>query len=110
MTCTTMTMLVIHRHAWFVIKQQAQLVQRLKSTMHTRKNVRLIFPLHVIPQENRFMQIIGTHNGAFHCDEALAVFLLLHTTKYRDSGECNHQRTSLDSCPSTPYTFRCKAQ
>jgi len=28
---------------------------------------------------------IGTHNGTFHCDEALAVFLLRQTTAYRDA-------------------------
>jgi hypothetical protein len=33
------------------------------------------------------LQVIGTHNGTFHCDEALAVFLLRQTGTYRDSGE-----------------------
>jgi hypothetical protein len=28
---------------------------------------------------------IGTHNGTFHCDEALAVFLLRQTDIYRDA-------------------------
>jgi len=28
---------------------------------------------------------IGTHNGTFHCDEALAVFLLRQTSKYKDA-------------------------
>ncbi|KAF7320317.1 hypothetical protein MKEN_00816500 [Mycena kentingensis (nom. inval.)] len=28
---------------------------------------------------------IGTHSGTFHCDEALAVFLLRNTDKYRNS-------------------------
>lgn len=28
---------------------------------------------------------IGTHNGTFHCDEALAVFLLRQTTAYRNA-------------------------
>ncbi|EGO23671.1 hypothetical protein SERLADRAFT_370529 [Serpula lacrymans var. lacrymans S7.9] len=31
-------------------------------------------------------KIIGTHNGTFHCDEALAVFLLRQTTAYQDAG------------------------
>lgn len=31
-------------------------------------------------------QTIGTHNGTFHCDEALAVFLLRQTNKYKDAG------------------------
>jgi uncharacterized UPF0160 family protein len=30
--------------------------------------------------------VIGTHNGTFHCDEALAVFLLRQTSTYRDAG------------------------
>ncbi|KAJ7169872.1 GAMM1 protein [Mycena filopes] len=30
-------------------------------------------------------KIIGTHSGTFHCDEALAVFLLRQTATYRDS-------------------------
>jgi len=32
-------------------------------------------------------QTIGTHNGTFHCDEALAVFLLRHTNKYKNASE-----------------------
>ncbi|KAJ6604680.1 GAMM1 protein [Mycena vulgaris] len=32
-------------------------------------------------------KVIGTHNGTFHCDEALAVFLLRQTATYRDSGK-----------------------
>lgn len=30
-------------------------------------------------------KVIGTHNGAFHCDEALAVFLLRQTDAYRNA-------------------------
>ncbi|KDQ63733.1 hypothetical protein JAAARDRAFT_29765, partial [Jaapia argillacea MUCL 33604] len=30
-------------------------------------------------------KVIGTHNGTFHCDEALAVFMLRQTTLYRDA-------------------------
>jgi len=30
--------------------------------------------------------VIGTHNGTFHCDEALAVFLLRQTEAYHDAG------------------------
>ncbi|KAI0322707.1 metal-dependent protein hydrolase [Amylostereum chailletii] len=30
-------------------------------------------------------KLIGTHNGTFHCDEALAVFLLRQTAGYRDA-------------------------
>lgn len=32
-------------------------------------------------------KMIGTHNGTFHCDEALAVFLLRQTNAFRDAGE-----------------------
>ncbi|KIM48177.1 hypothetical protein M413DRAFT_22713 [Hebeloma cylindrosporum] len=40
-----------------------------------------------IPQSKRqkMEKIIGTHNGTFHCDEALAVFLLRQTATYRDA-------------------------
>ncbi|KAI0735190.1 GAMM1 protein [Earliella scabrosa] len=31
-------------------------------------------------------KVIGTHNGTFHCDEALAVFLLKRTIAYADAG------------------------
>jgi len=34
------------------------------------------------------LQVIGTHNGTFHCDEALAVLLLRHTNEYRDASAC----------------------
>jgi hypothetical protein len=27
--------------------------------------------------------VIGTHNGTFHCDEALAIFLLKRTSRYK---------------------------
>ncbi|KAG9123643.1 hypothetical protein FRC07_014403 [Ceratobasidium sp. 392] len=30
-------------------------------------------------------RVIGTHNGTFHCDEALAVFLLRQTQEYSDA-------------------------
>ena len=29
---------------------------------------------------------IGTHDGTFHCDEALACFMLKQTEKFRDAG------------------------
>ncbi|KAJ7487630.1 GAMM1 protein [Mycena galericulata] len=38
-------------------------------------------------------KVIGTHNGTFHCDEALAVFLLRQTATYRDSGKELVKRT-----------------
>lgn len=30
--------------------------------------------------------VIGTHNGTFHCDEALAVWLLRRTKTYKNAG------------------------
>ncbi|KAG6335287.1 hypothetical protein ID866_3816, partial [Astraeus odoratus] len=42
---------------------------------------------------------IGTHNGTFHCDEALAVFLLRHTSTYRDAGlKRSRDPAILDTC------------
>ena len=35
---------------------------------------------------SRILQVIGTHNGTFHCDEALAVYMLRQTSTYTDAG------------------------
>ncbi|THV04932.1 metal-dependent protein hydrolase [Dendrothele bispora CBS 962.96] len=44
-------------------------------------------------------KIIGTHNGTFHADEALAVFLLRQTKAYRDAGlKRTRDQTILDTC------------
>jgi hypothetical protein len=43
--------------------------------------------LFVIDDTQRCEKMIGTHNGAFHCDEALAVFLLRQTNAFRDAGK-----------------------
>ena len=32
------------------------------------------------------LKVIGTHNGTFHCDEALAVYMLRLTEAYQDAG------------------------
>ncbi|KAK0506106.1 metal-dependent protein hydrolase [Armillaria luteobubalina] len=44
-------------------------------------------------------QVIGTHNGTFHCDEALAVFLLRQTSAYQGA-ELKRTRDPavLDAC------------
>lgn len=42
----------------------------------------------VFPSHQALAQVIGTHNGTFHCDEALAVYLLRLTKEYASSGEC----------------------
>ncbi|RDB28969.1 hypothetical protein Hypma_015495, partial [Hypsizygus marmoreus] len=36
-------------------------------------------------KRQKLEQVIGTHNGTFHCDEALAVFLLRQTAAYREA-------------------------
>lgn len=42
---------------------------------------------------------IGTHNGTFHCDEALAVFLLRQTNIYRDADlKRTRDPVILDTC------------
>ena len=41
----------------------------------------------VIDDTHRCGKTIGTHNGTFHCDEALAVFLLRQTNAFRDAGK-----------------------
>lgn len=41
----------------------------------------------VIDDTQRCEKTIGTHNGTFHCDEALAVFLLRQTNAFRDAGK-----------------------
>ncbi|KAG7450491.1 metal-dependent protein hydrolase [Guyanagaster necrorhizus] len=50
-------------------------------------------------QKMDHQKIIGTHNGTFHCDEALAVFLLRQTTAYQGA-ELKRTRDPaiLDSC------------
>ncbi|KAJ7225485.1 GAMM1 protein [Mycena pura] len=45
-----------------------------------------------VPQAKK-QKVIGTHSGTFHCDEALAVFLLRRTATYRDSGKQEVKRT-----------------
>ncbi|KAJ7092759.1 GAMM1 protein [Mycena epipterygia] len=44
--------------------------------------------------------VIGTHIGTFHCDEALAVFLLRQTVTYRDAGKVKRSRDPavLETC------------
>ncbi|QRV92607.1 hypothetical protein RhiJN_20625 [Ceratobasidium sp. AG-Ba] len=44
-------------------------------------------------------KVIGTHNGTFHCDEALAVFLLRQTAEYAESNVVRtRDQTKLDTC------------
>lgn len=39
------------------------------------------------PKRQKMVKVIGTHNGTFHCDEALAVYLLRLTQDYAGAGE-----------------------
>ncbi|KAI1797874.1 GAMM1 protein [Ganoderma leucocontextum] len=44
-------------------------------------------------------KVIGTHNGTFHCDEALAVFLLKQTNAYAETGlKRSRDPAVLDTC------------
>lgn len=42
------------------------------------------------------MQTIGTHNGTFHCDEALAVYLLRQTSAFKGAG-ASYTRVSTEN-------------
>ncbi|OAX42348.1 metal-dependent protein hydrolase [Rhizopogon vinicolor AM-OR11-026] len=45
------------------------------------------------------VKTIGTHNGTFHCDEALAVFLLRQTAAYKDANvKRSRDPAVLDTC------------
>ena len=55
---------------------------RTKATENGKsKNIITVSVIQLTP-----LKVIGTHNGTFHCDEALAVFLLRQTPTYRDAG------------------------
>ncbi|KZP31263.1 metal-dependent protein hydrolase [Athelia psychrophila] len=50
-------------------------------------------------KKQRVAKVIGTHNGTFHCDEALAVFLLRKTNTYRDADlKRSRDPAVLDTC------------
>ncbi|KAF9481405.1 metal-dependent protein hydrolase [Pholiota conissans] len=50
-------------------------------------------------KRQKMHKTIGTHNGTFHCDEALAVFLLRQTATYRDAAlKRSRDPAVLDSC------------
>lgn len=51
------------------------------------------------PAASSKLTCIGTHNGTFHCDEALAVFLLRQTNTYRDADlKRSRDLKVLDTC------------
>ncbi|KAL1719509.1 metal-dependent protein hydrolase [Schizophyllum commune] len=44
-------------------------------------------------------KVIGTHNGTFHCDEALAVYMLRQTATYKDANlKRSRDPAVLDTC------------
>ncbi|KAF5374755.1 hypothetical protein D9758_000271 [Tetrapyrgos nigripes] len=50
-------------------------------------------------KKQKMEKVIGTHNGTFHADEALAVFLLRQTTAYRDASlKRTRDPATLDTC------------
>jgi uncharacterized UPF0160 family protein len=50
-------------------------------------------------KRQKMEKTIGTHNGTFHCDEALAVFLLRQTATYGDAAlKRSRDPAVLDSC------------
>ncbi|KAF8481208.1 GAMM1 protein [Russula ochroleuca] len=50
-------------------------------------------------QRTEGLKVIGTHNGTFHCDEALAVYMLRLTKAYRDADvKRTRDPTILDTC------------
>lgn len=55
----------LHQQARFIAMSQEPVAKKLKTSRDL---------------------LIGTHNGTFHCDEALAVFLLRLTPKFKDAG------------------------
>ena len=49
-----------------------------------RQNVRTMTAASAIAPKRKMVKI-GTHNGTFHCDEALGCFLLQQTPKFKDT-------------------------
>ena len=48
--------------------------------------VRVLGSRQILFSARSALKVIGTHNGTFHCDEALAVYMLRLTEAYRDAG------------------------
>ncbi|KAI0033143.1 GAMM1 protein [Vararia minispora EC-137] len=52
-----------------------------------------------VAKKQKQSKLIGTHNGTFHCDEALAVFLLRLTSTYRNADlKRTRDPAVLDTC------------
>ena len=43
------------------------------------------FQMEDLPSGKRLCKRIGTHNGKFHCDEALACYMLKRLEEYKDA-------------------------
>ena len=69
-----------------------------KQRMENQKTVIRTLIYHCVASDAH-LQVIGTHDGTFHCDEALAVFLLRQTTTYRDAGMLS-SFSQMNSLPS----------
>lgn len=51
------------------------------------------------PKRQKMEKVIGTHNGTFHCDEALAVYLLRLTNEYAGADlKRTRDPATLDTC------------
>ncbi|GBE77911.1 GAMM1 protein [Sparassis latifolia] len=56
-------------------------------------------PAKKLKMSDKDRKVIGTHNGAFHCDEALAVFLLKRTKTYGNADlKRSRDPAILDTC------------
>ncbi|KAK2461894.1 hypothetical protein APHAL10511_006357 [Amanita phalloides] len=72
-TAVHYVMLKLRRFAISHKHKLSFITKRMSNTLQTKR------------QKVDHPKVIGTHSGAFHCDEALAVFLLRQTTTYRDA-------------------------
>jgi len=54
-------------------------------------------------------KVIATHSGSFHCDEALAVYMLLRTTEFADASVVRTRDLKLmevlDACVDVGATY-----
>ena len=70
-----------------VYEHQNGINQRSSSSEETKNWIKSARRLYLMRQRaGSAFKVIGTHNGTFHCDEALAVYLLRLTEAYRDAG------------------------
>lgn len=48
---------------------------------------------------SKIMKTIGTHSGVFHCDEALACFMLKQLPEYKDAEIIRTRDENVSTCP-----------